>query len=317
MPIRPPNTGNVRSTALGAAPTTHTHVEADVTDLDHLTTEEAQDAIGTILTDSAEIDFTYDDATPQITASIVASSIDETKLDASVNASLDLADSSVQPGDDAADLGSGAAADNTLLTADGVGGAAWEAASAHGGHVTNGDTHDHSGGDGAQVDHGGLAGLADDDHTQYHNDTRHKNVHSFIRAERITSDQAYTTNTLTTVIFNSVITDEDPDNDISVNTSTGVVTFNTTGLYIVMTNVSSRDLGQTFTRNFVRLNLNSGTIIMQADRVTRNANVTADASTLYRFTATDTLAVEILTTGTTDPDIVAQETTHIVIQRVW
>ena len=33
--------------------------------------------------------------------------------------------------------------------------------------VTNGDSHDHSGGDGAQVDHGSLAGLTDDDHTQY------------------------------------------------------------------------------------------------------------------------------------------------------
>lgn len=33
--------------------------------------------------------------------------------------------------------------------------------------VTNGDSHDHVGGDGAQIDHGGLAGLADDDHTQY------------------------------------------------------------------------------------------------------------------------------------------------------
>jgi hypothetical protein len=36
--------------------------------------------------------------------------------------------------------------------------------------VTNGDSHDHAGGDGAQVDHGGLGGLGDDDHTQY---TRH------------------------------------------------------------------------------------------------------------------------------------------------
>jgi hypothetical protein len=35
------------------------------------------------------------------------------------------------------------------------------------GHVTNGDSHDHAGGDGAQVDHGGLAGLSDNDHTQY------------------------------------------------------------------------------------------------------------------------------------------------------
>jgi len=33
--------------------------------------------------------------------------------------------------------------------------------------VTNGDAHDHSGGDGGQIDHGGLAGLADDDHPQY------------------------------------------------------------------------------------------------------------------------------------------------------
>lgn len=47
------------------------------------------------VTDSAEIDFTL--AGQNITASIVAGSIDETKLDASVNASLDLADTSVQP----------------------------------------------------------------------------------------------------------------------------------------------------------------------------------------------------------------------------
>jgi hypothetical protein len=34
-------------------------------------------------------------------------------------------------------------------------------------YVTGGDAHDHSGGDGAQIDHGGLGGLTDDDHTQY------------------------------------------------------------------------------------------------------------------------------------------------------
>jgi hypothetical protein len=61
------------------------------------TDEQAQDAVGSILVDSSEIDFTYSDATPSITASIVAGSIDEAKLDASVNASLDLADTSVQP----------------------------------------------------------------------------------------------------------------------------------------------------------------------------------------------------------------------------
>jgi len=38
---------------------------------------------------------------------------------------------------------------------------------ASGGSVTNGDSHDHSGGDGAQIDHGGLNGLSDDDHSIY------------------------------------------------------------------------------------------------------------------------------------------------------
>ena len=38
--------------------------------------------------------------------------------------------------------------------------------------VTNGDTHNHIGGDGGQVDHGDLAGLGDDDHSGYHTDGR-------------------------------------------------------------------------------------------------------------------------------------------------
>jgi hypothetical protein len=33
--------------------------------------------------------------------------------------------------------------------------------------VTNGDSHDHNGGDGAQIDHGGLGGLSDNDHDLY------------------------------------------------------------------------------------------------------------------------------------------------------
>ena len=38
--------------------------------------------------------------------------------------------------------------------------------------VTGGDGHDHIGGDGAQIDHGGLSGLTDDDHAQYYNTAR-------------------------------------------------------------------------------------------------------------------------------------------------
>jgi len=84
----------------------------------YFTDERAQDAVGTILVDSSEIDFTYNDATPSITAALVAGSIDETKLDTSVNASLDLADSAVQP----------AAIANMLETSDiGTSVQAWDA----------------------------------------------------------------------------------------------------------------------------------------------------------------------------------------------
>jgi hypothetical protein len=44
------------------------------------TDEQAQDAVGTILTDSATIDFTYDDATPSITASLLSNSVTETHI---------------------------------------------------------------------------------------------------------------------------------------------------------------------------------------------------------------------------------------------
>ena len=50
----------------------------------YFTDERAQDAIGTILLDSATIDFTYDDGTPSITAIVKTNSIDETHLTASV-----------------------------------------------------------------------------------------------------------------------------------------------------------------------------------------------------------------------------------------
>lgn len=42
--------------------------------------EEAQDAIGTILVDSSTIDFTYSDATPSITASVIDQSVTYAKL---------------------------------------------------------------------------------------------------------------------------------------------------------------------------------------------------------------------------------------------
>jgi hypothetical protein len=79
-------------------PTAHTHTESEITDLGN-----------------------YADATHNH---------DGTYATAAQGA---LADTAVQPGDDANTLGSGAATDGYVLTADGAGGSAWEAAASTGG----------------------------------------------------------------------------------------------------------------------------------------------------------------------------------------
>jgi hypothetical protein len=68
------------------------------------------------VTDSSEINFTL--TGQDLTASLIASSIDETKLDASVNASLDLADSALQSGDNITVLDGTA---NRVIYIDGTG----------------------------------------------------------------------------------------------------------------------------------------------------------------------------------------------------
>lgn len=47
---------------------------------EYYTTEKAQDAVGTILTDSASVDFNYDDTTPQITATVLPAGVDHDSL---------------------------------------------------------------------------------------------------------------------------------------------------------------------------------------------------------------------------------------------
>lgn len=62
--------------------------------------ENAQDAVGTILVDSSTIDFTYNDGTPSITASVIDGSISTTKLGSDITtagkALLDDADAAAQ-----------------------------------------------------------------------------------------------------------------------------------------------------------------------------------------------------------------------------
>jgi hypothetical protein len=100
---------NIQGDAFDRANHTGTQTASTISDFDTEVSNNTDVAANTAarhdavtVTDSAEIDFTL--VGQDITASIVAGSIDEAKLDASTNASLDLADSSVQPGDNISTL---------------------------------------------------------------------------------------------------------------------------------------------------------------------------------------------------------------------
>lgn len=81
--------------------TTASFTTADETKLDGIEAGAEVNTIDTV-SDSSEIDFTI--TARDLTATIKSGSIDETKLDTSVNASLDLADTSIQPGDNITEL---------------------------------------------------------------------------------------------------------------------------------------------------------------------------------------------------------------------
>ena len=81
---------------------------ADISDFD----EAAQDAVGTILVDSATVDFTYTDATPAITAAVIDDSISNTKLRNS--GALSVVGRSANSTGDPADISATAATDAVL-----------------------------------------------------------------------------------------------------------------------------------------------------------------------------------------------------------
>lgn len=112
--------------------------------------------------------------------------------------------------------------------------------------VTGGDSHDHVGGDGAQIDHVNLAGLlTGDPHTQYHNDSRHDArqliYHGDINMIRSGGLQSIPSGIRTVVTYDGSVVDNDPGNHMTVSIGAGTITFNTAGTYLVSAGIRFQD----------------------------------------------------------------------------
>ena len=130
---------NLTGTASGLTAgnvTTNANLTGEVTSVGNVTTI-ASNAVETTNINDGTIT-TNDMGVASVNSSaIVNGTIDEADLDTSVNASLDLADSALQSGDvTAATVDAEASADGYVLTSDGAGNAAWEAATGGSGEST-------------------------------------------------------------------------------------------------------------------------------------------------------------------------------------
>lgn len=160
----------------------HTHVNTDVTDFD----EAAQDAVGGVLADTATIDFTYTDETPEITADVIPGGIklddlgtpdDNTDLNVSITAHglvpkapnvagqyLNGTGAWATPAGAGDVTGPGSSVSGNIATYGDTSGTLLAdsgyaptdfAVAAEG--VTNGDSHNHIDGDGASLTEGALS----------------------------------------------------------------------------------------------------------------------------------------------------------------
>ncbi len=85
-------------------------------------------------------------------------------------------------------------------------------------------------------DHGSTTGKGDDDHSQYQNVARHNAAHGAIIAER-TTNQSIPDNTPTTVVYDTIIREDDEDGDFTYGTGTGILTINNAGWYHIVAGV--------------------------------------------------------------------------------
>lgn len=126
----------VDSALSGKADTSHSHTLSDVTDSGGAAALEVGTTAGTVAAGDHDHTGVYAAASHSHTLSDITdagTAAASNTGDFATAAQGALADSATQPGDDADTLGSGAATDGQVLTADGAGGAAWEDVSAAGG----------------------------------------------------------------------------------------------------------------------------------------------------------------------------------------
>lgn len=136
---------------------------------------------------------------------------------------------------------------------------------------------------------------------------------SCLRARRATSHQPIPNDTVTTVIFNSVVREDDESAALSISTATGVVTIAVAGWYAISAGV----MWDAFSTGDRLAYLQCSTAgVIAADRRAANSFSELTLSSLVYLNAAETLRVQVRHTQGASLDIQNDPRTFLSVQRV-
>lgn len=131
---------------------------------------------------------------------------------------------------------------------------------------------------------------------------------------RITTPQTITTATGTDVIFNSLVQEDDADGHIALNTSTGVITMNTTGWYHLEATITW-DVS-TAGRRLLTVQHSADGEVGGSEMVPGTSANRQQVSAMFPATAADTVTVEAYHVKGSDLDILAGIFTNVAITKI-
>ncbi len=131
---------------------------------------------------------------------------------------------------------------------------------------------------------------------------------------RITTAQTITTSSGTDVIFNSLVQEDDADAHIALNTSTGVITMNTTGWYHLESTITW-DVDTTG-RRLLTIQSSADGEVGGSEMVPGTSANRQQVSAIFPATAADTVTVEAYHTKGSDLDILAGIFTNVAIHKL-
>lgn len=171
---------------------------------------------------------------------------------------------------------------------------------------------------GGVSDHGGLSGLADDDHSQYLNAARHAAAHSAGKWN-LGTNQSITASTTTTVVFDTLVFEDDPDGDISYDTGTGVLTVNATGIYLFSVSLRLAS-ASTNDATIVQLVNDAGTVSYGRQDLTDgdlgSGTPGINLCSIVSAAASDTFKVQVRHIDSASKNVVASTATFLAVARL-